>query len=502
MDVARAVREDLGRAHADYELRTVVLGQERVGVVDRGDAVQAQPLLTQEVDEQQADLRVLQCVPHREIHAVAVVAGERDRVLVEDAHEARAAALVRALGLSVAIGSGEEEHVARLDEGAVVVVDPVVHDSLLDAVGEPARVEAILETAALLVIDAHGTMMRGDAGKVHVAAIGDSITAGSPWDDDPSIGWPAAAAEVDPRLHFTIRAVYGKRTDEIAAWLDEALAGAALLVVQGGINDIAQGRAVADAAANLRAMIRRERGARPARDRRERPAVEQRLAARGTGHPRAERADRGDGRARAPVPRDAGGRGAAGPNARGVDGRGRPSVGRGVPPPRAASVPPSVSYGCQSMTAPLRRVLVRPPQPADVARWREYGWRAAPDPAAAAAEHEALCGLLAETGAEVVLAQGDAGNPDALYAYDPLLVGSHGAVLLRPGKAGRLGEPAALVADLERAGVPVVARVEAPGTIEGATPSGSTSARSSSGAATARTRRVSSSSRQPSPTSR
>lgn len=101
--------------------------------------------------------------------------------------------------------------------------------------------------------------MRIAAEEVHVAAVGDSITAGSPWDDDPEIGWPAAAAEADPRLRFTVRAVYGKRTDEIAAWLDEAANGADVLVVQGGINDIAQGRPVADAAANLRAMIRRGR---------------------------------------------------------------------------------------------------------------------------------------------------------------------------------------------------------------------------------------------------
>ena len=119
------------------------------------------------------------------------------------------------------------------------------------------------------------------------------------------------------------------------------------------------------------------------------------------------------------------------------------------------------------MTAPLRRVLVRPPQPADAARWREYGWRAAPDPAAAAREHEALCALLEEAGAEVVLAAGETGNPDAIYTYDPLLVGDEGAVLLRPGKDERLGEPDALVADLERAGIPVADRVEAPGTVEG-----------------------------------
>jgi dimethylargininase len=126
-----------------------------------------------------------------------------------------------------------------------------------------------------------------------------------------------------------------------------------------------------------------------------------------------------------------------------------------------------VSYGARSMTAPLRRVLVRPPQPGDAARWREYGWRAEPDAAAAAREHEALCALLEDAGAEVVVAAGETGNPDAIYAYDPLLVGDAGAVLLRPGKEGRLGEPEALAAALERAGVPVAARVDAPGTVEG-----------------------------------
>ena len=41
------------------------------------------------------------------------------------------------------------------------------------------------------------------------------------------------------------------------ARLDECAAGADVLVVQGGINDIAQGRSVAAAAENLRAMVRR-----------------------------------------------------------------------------------------------------------------------------------------------------------------------------------------------------------------------------------------------------
>lgn len=119
------------------------------------------------------------------------------------------------------------------------------------------------------------------------------------------------------------------------------------------------------------------------------------------------------------------------------------------------------------MTGDLRRVLVRPPLAEDTAHWRAHGWRAAPDHPAAAREHEALCGLLENAGAEVVVSRHDPGNPDAIYPYDPVLVGTAGAVLLRPGKEARRGEPAALATVLEGAGVPVSAEVEEPALAEG-----------------------------------
>ncbi|MGH3110707.1 MAG: dimethylarginine dimethylaminohydrolase family protein [Gaiellaceae bacterium] len=127
----------------------------------------------------------------------------------------------------------------------------------------------------------------------------------------------------------------------------------------------------------------------------------------------------------------------------------------------------SSAFGAASMTGTLERVLVRPPLPEDTGRWREYGWRAAPDSAAAAAEHELFCGLLEEAGAEVVISRHDSGNPDAIYVYDPVLVGGEGAVLLRPGKEGRRGEASALRPVLESAGVPVAAEVDAPAYVEG-----------------------------------
>ncbi|HEY6150042.1 MAG TPA: hypothetical protein VIW19_05950, partial [Gaiellaceae bacterium] len=89
----------------------------------------------------------------------------------------------------------------------------------------------------------------------------------------------------------------------------------------------------------------------------------------------------------------------------------------------------------QSMTAPLRRVLVRAPRAEDLHGWEACGWRGEPDAAGIAREHEAFCSLLEDGGAEVLLADSAAkGNPDAIYTYDPAIVSNEGALLLNPGK--------------------------------------------------------------------
>ena len=125
-------------------------------------------------------------------------------------------------------------------------------------------------------------------------------------------------------------------------------------------------------------------------------------------------------------------------------------------------------YGCPTMTGTLRRVLVRAPRPEDVTGWQAYGWRSEPDFGRLEAEHEAFRAILADAGAEVVLAETPLGVcPDAIYAYDPSLVTSRGAILLRPGKDGRRVEVEAMAADLVEAGVPIAGRLEAPATAEG-----------------------------------
>lgn len=106
--------------------------------------------------------------------------------------------------------------------------------------------------------------------RIVVTAVGDSITAGNPgWDPDPArrlledpgddetsqyLYWAAAK---DRRIVFHNHGVGGERTDEIRARLDAQLDGTDVLVVQGGINDVVQGRDVERAAEDLEAMVQR-----------------------------------------------------------------------------------------------------------------------------------------------------------------------------------------------------------------------------------------------------
>ena len=125
------------------------------------------------------------------------------------------------------------------------------------------------------------------------------------------------------------------------------------------------------------------------------------------------------------------------------------------------------ALGCRDMVGTLRRVLVRRPR-SEVDSWELCGWRAAPDPRALATEHEALCALLEDAGAEVVFAEASSdGNLDEIYAFDAVLVGDDAVILLQPSKHVRHGEPGSLATALERLRAPVRGRLEQPAAAEG-----------------------------------
>ena len=113
-------------------------------------------------------------------------------------------------------------------------------------------------------------------------------------------------------------------------------------------------------------------------------------------------------------------------------------------------------FGVRSMSAPLRRVLLR--RPSVTGDFAAADWRV-PDARLLARQHEAFGQLLAGLGCAVEVAPAAGGLVDATYVRDPGLVTGAGAVLFQMAKPARMAEPALLGAALTAAGVPVVARL-------------------------------------------
>ncbi len=125
------------------------------------------------------------------------------------------------------------------------------------------------------------------------------------------------------------------------------------------------------------------------------------------------------------------------------------------------------------MTGELLRVMVCPPGNAGwdisgkAAAWRELGFQHAPDFAAAQSQHEILCGLLREGGAEVAcLPTTESLTLDAVYAHDASLATDYGLVLMNPGKKSRVAEAQAHANFCRELGIPVFGEIGLPGTSE------------------------------------
>jgi hypothetical protein len=106
------------------------------------------------------------------------------------------------------------------------------------------------------------------AGSIVVAALGDGVAAGVPgyypnhgvrrllgFGDNAASQWEFWALQKDPRIAVRNCGVYRQRTDQIARRLVGCARGASVLVIEGGGDDIRQGRSVASAAQDLERMV-------------------------------------------------------------------------------------------------------------------------------------------------------------------------------------------------------------------------------------------------------
>jgi dimethylargininase len=130
---------------------------------------------------------------------------------------------------------------------------------------------------------------------------------------------------------------------------------------------------------------------------------------------------------------------------------------------------PIRAWGAQSMVAPLREVLVKPPGSAFERAFEDpaHGFLRPVDLDRARREHAGLVETLDRLGSRVHVLDAETSDPDLVYVFDPLLVADGGAIPLRPGKPNREGEPAVLEAWASAHGIPTLGRIEAPGRVEG-----------------------------------
>jgi dimethylargininase len=127
------------------------------------------------------------------------------------------------------------------------------------------------------------------------------------------------------------------------------------------------------------------------------------------------------------------------------------------------------AFGSQAMSSSLARVLMRRPGKsliaADAAEWH-YGPTF--DGKRAVEQYARFAALVEKSGA-IVMWMDDPGDglADSMFTHDPSLMTDQGAIILRMGKKLRVPEGNLHEQAYKAAGIPILGRIEAPGTVEG-----------------------------------
>ena len=126
-------------------------------------------------------------------------------------------------------------------------------------------------------------------------------------------------------------------------------------------------------------------------------------------------------------------------------------------------------FGSQDMSGRLLRVMMRRPGASlEHADPREWHYGPGFNATKAKGQYAHFARLIERSGADILWMEdpGD-GLADAMFTHDPSLVSDHGAIVLRMGKTLRVAEGRLHEQKYHEAGIPILGRVQAPGTVEG-----------------------------------
>ena len=126
------------------------------------------------------------------------------------------------------------------------------------------------------------------------------------------------------------------------------------------------------------------------------------------------------------------------------------------------------------MVDPIIRVLIKHPKDAyqNQAKVNEQSpqlhYFGIPDFEKTLSDYEKLVGFLESSGIEIhFLPADDSTSLDSVYTHDPCVISNGGVILCTMGKNARVPESKAMEAYFESIDIPILGRIESPGTLEG-----------------------------------
>ena len=132
------------------------------------------------------------------------------------------------------------------------------------------------------------------------------------------------------------------------------------------------------------------------------------------------------------------------------------------------------NFGCQNMVDPIRRVLIKHPKDAyrnqvNVDQQSpQLNYFGVPDFEKAKTDYDKFVEFLESCDIEIhFLPEKDTTSLDSVYTHDPCVVSNGGVILCTMRKGARVPESKAVEAYFESIGVPMLGRIELPGTLEG-----------------------------------
>jgi len=129
---------------------------------------------------------------------------------------------------------------------------------------------------------------------------------------------------------------------------------------------------------------------------------------------------------------------------------------------------------CQSEYGTLQTVFIKKVEDAFIdqskvdSQWQALNFLGAPDFKQAQNENQQFENLLRAGDVKIQhFEEDDSVTMDSLYCRDASIATDNGIIICRMGKAGRINEPLAAEKIYKKAGIPILGKIEAPGTVEG-----------------------------------